>query len=593
MKRSIILVFAVGVAISASAQFGIKKELNRISQQTQVQLNQQLRQANQTSLRMQQELYESQRNLQKLYESQRRQKEQAETWKKHQAMVSGLLAPSPFPTLGSGLQPSRRRLSPEENFSSLCHLGIYYYKDNDTTRALEKFDEAIDLSKRIMLRGRENDYLAARYYRGALNDARGDTARTREDFEEVIRLGNVKDESVQYVIQRLMTLFYLQGDYNNVVKKHSILTVGSPEVQDNFTYQIFMAQTQLMRRDIGAACNHLGLAMDYDMDSTLLYVLYYCDSSIGILDSSDVSTLLLCLAEQLAKKIVILPMDALNLALNELLINGQFDNLLAMCETQRSFYSDYPPFLFYQTYAYVCTDESEKVVKSYDKLSSLFKYDSFTYGEYFPITLDTLRMKELENYVQMAKAALYINNGKYAESYDILKELPDSLDNTISDDLLNYAAFFNYAIGGDYYRAIKQYNIIIASAPSADIYASRGYCYYKIAQIDMAKQDFEQVLRLESDSATWNTPTAYYYLNNASMAKRIAKQLLSKDKLSFDDYYYASLFYETIGKERKSFKLFKKAIKQEHDKNIEPLIVLSYESPGLRSKVEKHIAHQQ
>ena len=126
MKRSIILVFAVGVAISASAQFGIKKELNRISQQTQVQLNQQLRQANQTSLRMQQELYESQRNLQKLFESQRRQKEQAETWKKHQAMVSGLLAPSPFPTLGSGLQPSRRRLSPEENFSSLCHLGIYY-----------------------------------------------------------------------------------------------------------------------------------------------------------------------------------------------------------------------------------------------------------------------------------------------------------------------------------------------------------------------------------------------------------------------------------------------------------------------------------
>ena len=443
-----------------------------------------------------------------------------------------------------------------------------------------------------MLRGRENDYLAARYYRGALNDARGDTARTREDFEEVIRLGNVKDESVQYVIQRLMTLYYMQGDYNNVVKKHSILTVGSPEVQDNFTYQIFMAQTQLMRRDIGAACDHLGLAMDYDMDSTLLYVLYYCDFSTGILDTSNVSALLRCLAEQLASKTVVLPMDALNLALNELLIDGQFDDLLAMCETQKSFYSDYPPFYYYQTYAYVCTDEFEKAVKSYNKLLNLFKYDSFAYGEYCQITIDTLGMKKLENYVQLGKAALCINKGEYLESYDILKELPDSLDIIISEDLLNYAAFFNYAIGGDYNRAIKQYSIIIESAPSADIYLSRGYCYYKIAQTDMAKQDFEQVLRLESDSATWNTPTAYYYLNNVSMAKKIAKQLLSKDELSFEDYWSASLFYETIGNERKSFRLFKKAIKQEHDNILEPIMALSYESPSLKSKVEKYIAHQ-
>lgn len=587
MKRLFFLVLAVGVAISASAQLGIKKELNRIRQQTQAQLNQQLRQAqiqSQTSWRLWQ---------QERYERERRRKETEKILRNSHQNTLDPTGSSLFPTNLSGLQSTQKRLTPEERFSSLCRMGIYYYEKNDTNNALRQFDEAIDLSKRIVLRGRENDYMAARYYRGALNDARGDTARTREDFEEVVRLGNVKEESVQYVIQRLMTLYYLQGDYKNVVKKHLILTAGCPAVQDNFTYQIFMAQTQLMRRDIGAACDHLGLAMDYDMDSTMLYALYYCDLNTGILDSSNVSALLLCLSEQLANKTVVLPMDALNLALNELLIDGQLDNLLTMCETQRSFYSDYPPFLYYQTYAYVCTDESEKAVESYNKLSSLFKYDSFTYGEYFPITIDTLGMKELNNYVQLAKAALCINRGEYVESYNILKELPDSLDINISEDLLNYAAFFNYAIGGDYYRAIKQYNIIIESEPSADMYASRGYCYYKIAQANIAQQDFEQVLRLESDSATWNTPTAYYYLNNVSMAKRIAKQLLSKDNLTFDDYYYASLFYETIGKERKSFKLFKKAIKQEHDKNIESLMVLLYESPDLRSKVEKYIAHQQ
>lgn len=592
MKRSIILVFVVGVAISASAQFGIKKELNRLSQQTQAQLNQQLHQAHQasqTSLRMQQELYESQRRLQELYESQRRQKEQAEMWKKYQASVSGLLAPTPFPTLGSGLQPSQRRLSPEENFSSLCHLGIYYYNDNDTTRALEKFDEAIDMSKRIMLYGRENDYLAARYYRGALNDARGDTARTREDFEEVMRLGNVKDESVQYVIQRLMTLYYLQGDYNNVVKKHSILTTGSPEVQDNFTYQIFMAQTQLRRRDIGAACEHLGLAMDYDMDSTLLYVLYYCDSSIGILDSSNVSALLRCLADQLASKTVVLPMDALNLALNELLIDGKFDKLLAMCEFQRSFYSDYPPFFFYQTYAYVFTDETKKAIESYDKLSSLFKYDSFTYGEYFPITIDTLGMEELRKYVQLAKASLCINTGKFLESYSILNEFSESFDINMSNDLLYYAAFFNHTIGGDYNRAIKQYNIIIESEPSADMYLSRGYCYHKITRFERAKQDFEQVLMLESDSATWNTPFAYYYLGNVSMAKKTAKKIMSKDTLTFFDYINASLFYEELGKERKAIKYFKEAMKTEHEENYYPIVLMSYDTPSVRKRIEEII----
>lgn len=592
MKKIMILAFAASVAFSASSQSAYKRAHNRLQQQTSAQINQQLRQANYYNLN---NMYENQRIRQKTQElhdnleSLRRQREQAELWKKQAEMWKGIN--QQYTPIGQGQQPCwYESITPEENFSSLCQMGIYYYKINDTNRALMKFDQAINLSKRIVLRDKEDDYLSARYYRGVLNDAIGNTARAREDFEEVARLGNVKYDYVQYAIQRLMSLYYLQKDYDNVVKKHRLLTAGCPEAQNNRDYQLFMAQTQLIRRDIGEACDHLERAMCYDMDTALLCALYYCDSNLGMLDSSNVEQLVICMAERLADKDMILTEDVLNFALEILGLSSQFDKLLVLCEKQKTFYADYPPFLYYQTFAYLYNDELEKTIETYGKLSDLFKYDSFSYGNNYPIIIDTTGMEELGRYVQLAKATLFIYDGNYLESYNILKELPESFDINMSDDLLCYAAFFNYAMGGDYMRAIKQYNIIIESDPSADIYLSRGYCYYKIASTNAAKQDFEQVLLLESDSATWNTPSAFYYLGNDSMAKKVARQLMSKDTLSSDEYYNASWFYNAIGKERKAFRLLKKALKLEHDKTLEPLWVLSYENLNFRAKVEKYIS---
>lgn len=592
MKRLMILAFAASVAFSASSQSAYKKALNRLQQQTSAQINQQLRQANYYNLN---NMYEIQRirqdtqELQDNLESLRRQRKQAELWQKQSEMWKGIN--QQYTHIGQGQQPCWYEFkTPEENFSSLCQMGIYYYKINDTNRALMNLDQAINMSKRIVLRGREDDCLSARYYRGVLNDARGDTAGTIEDFEEVARLGDVNHEYVQYAIQRLMGIYYSQGDYDNVVKKHRLLTTSRPEVQDNRDYQLFMAQTQLIRRAVGDACDHLDRAMDYDMDTALLCALYYCDSNLGILDSSNVTQIVTCLAERLADKDIILTEDVLNFALEILGLSCQFDKLLVLCEKQKSFYADYPPFLYYQAFAYLYNDELSKAIETYIRLSDLFKYDSFSYGNNYPIIIDTSGMEELGRYVQLAKASLLIKHGDYLESYNILKELPESFDVNMSDDLLCYAAFFNYAMGGDYMRAIKQYNIIIKSEPSADIYLSRGYCYYKIAYTNAAKQDFEQVLLLESDSATWNTPAAFYYLGNDSMAKKAARQLMSKDTLSSEDYYNASWFYDAIGKERKAFRLLKKAFKLEHDKIREPLWVLSYENLNFRAKVEKYIS---
>ena len=126
MKRLMILAFAASVAFSASSQSAYKKALNRLQQQTSAQINQQLRQANYYNLN---NMYEIQRirqdtqELQDNLESLRRQRKQAELWQKQSEMWKGIN--QQYTHIGQGQQPCWYEFkTPEENFSSLCQMGI-------------------------------------------------------------------------------------------------------------------------------------------------------------------------------------------------------------------------------------------------------------------------------------------------------------------------------------------------------------------------------------------------------------------------------------------------------------------------------------
>lgn len=464
----------------------------------------------------------------------------------------------------------------------------------DTNAAMASFKAGTDLLDNFKVDPMSDDdmreiYVCGRWDRGLINLARGNKDEARKDFEEVERYGDIKTERVQSAILTMMGLLYEKGDYSSVMKRHISLRELCPEVQKNFQYQNFMSEIYIRMKDVNSACNHIDAAMAYDRDSAWMYTQYFCNENSGLMDSAQVSVLARCLVEKFVEKDKAIGMDELNLALVVFAEDGESEKIIDLYNRYRSIYSEYPPLLVYAADAYFKLEEWEKVIETYNKLTQFVKGDSLSYGPYIPLTINNDFMKCVEVLAQISQYNIFQESAEYLKAFEVSKSLPDSIWDV---DLLCYMAAMNNSVDENYERAIELYNTAIGIEPSADAYSGRAYSCRKAGRMEEAKRDYQKVLELESDSATWNTPYAYYFLGEKSLAKKTAEKLLDSDSLTFVDYFEASLFYETIGKERKAYKLLKKALKEEHDKRLYPLVVLSYETPSLRKKVEKLLNEQ-
>ena len=414
------------------------------------------------------------------------------------------------------------RIEAEEKYLAVRGYEIYFNPEaaNNEWKRIGLYQERWEA---------EEKYLAVRLYRGFVNLARGNKDEAIEDFEEVERLRSTKNEDVQNAILALMVLKKEKGDYGGVVERHRTLRKFCPEVQRNWQYQFFMADTYIsLKDDIKSACYYIDRAMSYDKDKT-----------IG--------------------------MDELNFALSVFAEGREYEKISDLYNRYRSIYSEYPPLLVYAADAYFKLKEWEKVIETYNKLTQFVKGDSLSYGPYVPLTINNDVVKEVEQLSQLSQLNLYLENAEFLKASEVAKLIPDSIwivpDTTWDvEDLYSKARFHSY-VAENYERAMGFYNTIIEIEPSADAYSGRAYCYRKAGRMEEAKRDYQKVLELESDSVTWNTPYAYYFLGEKSMAKKRAEELLDNDSLSFDDYCSASTFFETIGKERKAYKLLKKALK--------------------------------
>lgn len=464
----------------------------------------------------------------------------------------------------------------------------------DTNAAMASFKAGTDLLDKYKVDPMSDGdmrevYVCGRYDRGLVNLARGNKDEAIKDFEEVERFGDKKTGRVQFAILTLMDLYAEKGDYSSVVKRHFSLREFCPEVQKSFQYQIFMSEIYIRMKDVNSACNHIDAAMAYDRDSAWMATQYVWSEESGLMDSAQVSLLTRCLAEKFVEKDKAIGMDELNLALVVFHEDRESEKIIDLYNRYRSTYSEYPPLLVYAADAYFNLGEWEKVIDTYNKLTQLVKDDSLSYGTYIPLTINNDHMKYVEVLAQISQYNIYQESAEYLKAFEVAKSLPDSIWDV---DFLVYLGWLNRIVDENYERAIELCNMAIEIEPSADAYSGRAYCYGKVGGIEEAKRDYQRVLELESDSATWNTPYAYYFLGEKSLAKKTAEELLDNDSLSFYDYWEASSFYETIGKERKAYKLLKKALKEEHNKGIYPLVVLSYETPSLRKKVVELLSEQ-
>lgn len=593
MKKTMIFAILALVTFHSNAQLfdGINKELHRIQSDNSARLDAQIRAAKIQQLNWQREDAERKKKMDDMLKSTNEMlnymKKQQDWIKKQKELLN------PLTTFGN-IPFQQRELTPEEQFMNTCYWGVWYLtSQNDTNRAMEYFNKAINMSNNIYVYqksdGRLDHYLSVRYYRGIVNKVRGNIDQAIEDLEVVSQLGTKQEDYVQYAILTLMDLLKEKGDFSGVVKKHHTL-LSYPKAQENFRYQIFMADTYLRLNDIESACEHIDRAINYDRDSAWLYTNYYCEKNNALLDSIQIDMLLKCLAEKFAEKDYVLGTDELNLALVNLEIAGRNEEIINLYNRQCPFYSDYPPLLLEATYSFLSIGEWGKVIDLYNVLVDVFKHDTITYGQYYGFTVTDNEVHNLYHYANVSNAMVLLNNKDYFGAYDILKAIPDSI---LGADLLGFSASMNIAVDDNYNRALELYNILVDIEPSADAYSGRAMCYRKTGHLEDALNDYQKVIELELDSVTWNTPYAYYYLGEKHIAKKIAKNLLSSDSLSFLDYYEASLFYdETMGRERKAYLLLKKALKEEHDKSIYPLVVLSFDTPSLRKKVEKLLNEQ-
>lgn len=466
-----------------------------------------------------------------------------------------------------------------------CIKGIYALIEKDSNSAMKYFDRAMELAEKYHMDILTNwdmreVYTTARFDRACIYQNRGMLDGAITDFEEVVARRQ-NDSMVTEALLSLMTLHYQRQNYKAAHVDYVRLKSSSPQTINNATWQIFMSDNDLKLGLVSEACDHLDDAMDLDRDSAWLY-LAYCWQE----DSVRATQLINAWADLLVDKDGNISQDELNIVLISFSERKKYNELVDLYEKRKAFYSDYAPLLLWASYAYADAQELEKAIDIYHVFTKNFNPADNTFGEYYPYTIDEGVVENMNNNTLLCKAILCLRSNSFDSALVILNTLPDSI---LDEDILPICIFLNN-VYKNYDKALLQSNWYIALSHSSDAYSFRGDTYRNKSLLEEANKDYQKVVDLEADSIiTWNSAEAYYYLGEKRKAKKIAKELLSSDTLSFDDYWMASLFYETVGKERKAIKYFKEAMKTEHEENYYPIVLMSYDTPSIRKRIEEII----
>lgn len=466
-----------------------------------------------------------------------------------------------------------------------CMKGIYASVENDSNSAMKYFNKALELAEKYHIDILTNwdmreVYTTARFDRACIYLNRGMLDRAITDFEEVVAQRQ-NDSLVTEALLSLMTLHYQRQNYKAAHVDYVRLKSSSPQTINNATWKILMSDIDLKLGLVSEACDHLDDAMNLDKDSAWLY-LAYCWQE----DSVRATQLINAWVDILADKDRIISQDELNLILSSFSESERYDEIVKLYTKWKAFHSDYAPLLLCAANAYVGAQELEKAIDVYSEFTKYFNPVDNSFGEYFPYTIDEDVVEIMNNTILLCKAGLCIESNSFDSALVILNALPDTI---LDEDILFYCIFMNN-VNKNYNQSLRFCNRLVLLKHSADAYCARGWVYSHKGLQEEAKKDYQKVLELESDSViTWNSAEAYYYLGNKKQAKKTTEKLLSSDTLSFDDYWWASMFYETIGKERKAVKYFKEALKTEHDEKLYPIVLMSYETESLRKKIEELI----
>lgn len=464
---------------------------------------------------------------------------------------------------------------------------IFDLERQDTNLAMEHINTAINIIKGFPRHIRMDGemlavYTTARYYRAGIWTDWGELDSAIVDFAEVVgRRGHCEDILVQKSLLSLITLHYQKQNYDKAHFAYEKLLPCFSHELNNATWQIFMSDNDLKLGLVSKACDHLDDAMNLDRDSAWLY-LAYCWQE----DSVRATQLINTWADILANKDRIISLDELNLILSSFSERKRYDEIVQLYKKRKVFYSDYAPLLLCASDAYVEAQELEKAIDVYHMFKKNYNPIDNSFGEYYPYTIDEEVVENMNNTILLCKAVLYLRSNSFDSALVILNTLPDSI---LNEDILPICIFLNN-VYKNYDKALLQSNWYIALSHSSDAYSLRGDTYRNKSLLEEANKDYQKVVDLEADSiVTWNSAEAYYYLGEKRKAKKIAKELLSSETLSFDDYWMASLFYETIGKERNSIKFFKEAMKREQEENCYPIVIMSYDTPSVRKRIEEII----
>lgn len=466
-----------------------------------------------------------------------------------------------------------------------CIKGIYTSLEKDSNSAMKYFNKAMELAEKyhmdiLMDWDMREVYTVARFDRACIYQNRGMLDGAITDFEEVVARRQ-NDSMVSEALLSLMTLHYQRQNYKAAHVDYVRLKSSSPQTINNATWQIFMSDNDLKLGLVSEACDHLDDAMNLDRDSAWLY-LAYCWQE----DSVRATQLINAWADILANKDRIISLDELNLILSSFSERKRYDEIVQLYKKRKVFYSDYAPLLLCASDAYVEAQELEKAIDVYHMFKKNYNPIDNSFGEYYPYTIDEDVVENMNNTILLCKAVLYLRSNSFDSALVILNTLPDSI---LNEDILPICILLNN-VYKNYDKALLQSNWYIALSHSSDAYSLRGDTYRNKSLLEEANKDYQKVVDLEADSiVTWNTALAYYYLGEKKKSQKIAKELLSSDSLSFDDYWMASLFYETIGKERKAVKYFKEALKTEHEEIYYPFVLMFYDNPSVRKKIEEII----
>lgn len=164
-------------------------------------------------------------------------------------------------------------------------------------------------------------------------------------------------------------------------------------------------------------------------------------------------------------------------------------------------------------------------------------------------------------YVYDERAFAYKQKNEFAKSnedYSKVIFLNDTL----------YTAYFNradnYRILGDYNKALIDLNYLFSKIGNEpDIFNARGRVYFSMGNIDLAKKDFIESIKLNSNknySAYNNLGIIYTHTGNFELAEKYYYKALKISPNYEDAYFNLGLMYEKNKKYVKAISMWEKAI---------------------------------